>query len=195
MYNLTNGNQTWKNVASGLWNASSVFLSGDSDNILTEVACERNDRCDPDQRAFKGLTARSYARAAIAAPFLDSQITPVLEASAKAAVGNCDTSEDPGFEIQCALIWNRDEDAGTGDLSSLFSALEVVQGLLYPSAKALATANEATNGPTAVGNATQNAGASGTSRAGAPEKTGAAGMVAGSVTAVLAVAFAAALSC
>jgi mannan endo-1,6-alpha-mannosidase len=195
LYNVTNGNQIWKDVAAGFWNASSVFLKGDSDNILTEVACEFNGKCTIDDRAYKGLAARSYARAAIAAPFLASQISPVLEASAKAATGTCTTGdyaeEEGGFEVQCALIWNEENIGRESDLSLLFGVLEVVQGLLSPSAKALATANDTT----ATGNATQNVGASGTSGAGLSQKTGSAGIMASCVTAVLSVAFAAALSC
>jgi mannan endo-1,6-alpha-mannosidase len=195
LYNVTNGNQTWKDVAAGFWNASSIFMNGDSDNILTEIACESNGKCTTDERAYKGLAARSYARAALVAPFLASQISPVLDASAKAAAGTCGNGEG-GFEVDCALTWNGEDNAREGDLSILFAVLEVVQGLLSPSAKALATANGAiANGTTAAGNATQNAGASGNSGAGSPQNTGSAGMLAGSITAVLAVAFAAALSC
>jgi mannan endo-1,6-alpha-mannosidase len=81
--------------------------------------------------------------------------------------------------------------ATEGNLGEVFNALEVVQGLLYPSAKGLKSAKVA--GATA-GNSTQNGGASTTSGVGAPQHTGAAGSVVASLTAVLAVALAAMLS-
>jgi mannan endo-1,6-alpha-mannosidase len=194
LYNTSNGNETWKDIAAGFWNASSVFVE---DNVLVEKACERNRRCDTDMKAFKGLAARSYARAAVAASFLAPQITPVLEASAKAAADACIDGQDR-YEIQCGLVWDGPmgkADAGAGDLSTGFSALEVVQGLLWPGAKSLQTESGSGEDGGNGGSETQNAGANGTSGAAVPEKTGAAGVVVGSVTAVLAVAFAAALSC
>ena len=168
-------------------NASAVFLD---DDVLVEVACEGNGKCDTDQRAFKGIAARSYARAAISAPFVADSINKMLETSAKGAASTCDGS---GTDVQCKLSWsdaNSAWEAGSakdGNLGEVFNVLEVVQGLLYKSSKPLATGNETTTGSVSV-NATQSGGAA------APEHTGSAGTIAASVTAVLAMAFAAALS-
>jgi mannan endo-1,6-alpha-mannosidase len=192
MYNLTQGNTTWRDITTGFLNASQVFLSNASPPVLKEIACEGNGKCDVDQRAFKGLATRSYARAALSAPFLADNVTVMLEASAKAAAGACKEGVykdvEGGLDIQCALIWDGEgSDAGVGDVSTGLASLEAVQGLLWARAKALETKDGK--------NETVQAGVSATSGAAAPEQTGAAGVVAGSLMAVLAVAFAAALSC
>jgi mannan endo-1,6-alpha-mannosidase len=81
--------------------------------------------------------------------------------------------------------------AKDGNLGEVFNALGVVQGLLYPSAKALKTAG----GVKAGASGTTGGAANGTTGANAPQNTGAAGTFAASITAVFVVAFAAALSC
>jgi mannan endo-1,6-alpha-mannosidase len=81
-------------------------------------------------------------------------------------------------------------DASDGNLNEVYDALQAVQGLLF-SQTAPPNVTSSGNGD----NATQKVGASGTSGAGAPKETGAAGTIAASVTMVLAMAFAAALSC
>lgn len=185
----TNGEQKWTDAVQGFVNSSNIFFE---DDILTEIACERNGKCSIDMRSFKGITARSYARAVIAAPSLAEPLTKKLEASAKAAAGIC---EEVSEDVKCSHSWDHAdslETASDGNLGEVFSALAIVQSLLFSKAKPLAS-----NGTEAGGgdNATQSGDASGTSGAEVPKETGAAGTIAASVTAVLAVAFAAALSC
>ena len=164
-----------------------------------ETACETNGECDVDQRAFKGIAARSLARAAISAPIVADSINKVLEASAKGAASACSGS---GEDVSCKLSWAdansewESASAKDGNLGEVFDALEVVQALLYPQAKALATASgNGQSSGSGSGNATQSGGASGTSSTASPQSTGSAGTIAVSVTAVLAAAFAAALIC
>lgn len=162
----------------------------DSSKVISEVACENNGKCSTDQRAFKGIFARTMARAALSAPSNADAIDPVLKANAKAAANACTNDADP----KCALRWtvgvkDGGETAASGYIGEVFAALEAVQGLLYPSAKAL---NRASGNST--GNSTQNAGPSGASGSGAPQATGSAASVASSMMAVFAVAFAAMLS-
>ncbi|KAL6711701.1 hydrolase 76 protein [Coniothyrium glycines] len=190
MYNLTNGGSNWTDTVKGLVNSSSVFLEND---VLVEVACEEKGTCDTDQRAFKGIAARSYARAAVAAPFVAESVNKQLEASAKGAARACDGSDEA---IQCSLSW-ADEDskwetasAKDGNLGEVFGALAVVQGLLYKSSKPVATSNGTTSGSTS-NNATQSTGTG----AAAPANTGSAGRVATSLITVLIMAVVAVLSC
>jgi mannan endo-1,6-alpha-mannosidase len=162
---------------------------------MVEVACENNGKCNIDQRAFKGIFARTLARAALAAPSLvdTDSITRLLGTSAKAAARACTTGNDP----KCSLSWSNTTskwEAGTaseGNLGEVYDALEVVQGLLYPVSKGLRTANGTTSG---TGNSTQNGGASGTPSGNPPQQTNSAGSVVSSIIVVFAVALATALS-
>lgn len=195
MYNITNGAQNWTDAVKGLVEASSTFHLSDDNPILVDIFCERNGKCSTDQRAFKGIAVRSLARAALAAPIVADDINRVLEVSAKGAARACDAS---GEDVSCSLSWAVDNiskplTAKDGNLGEVFSSLEAVQALLYPQAKALLKSDGA-NG-TERSNATQSAGASGTSGPASPQNTGSAGTIVGSITAVLAVAFAAALCC
>jgi mannan endo-1,6-alpha-mannosidase len=146
-------------------------------------------------RAYKGVFARTYARAALAAPIVAEAINKMLSASAKGAANACTSGDD----AECSLSWvdakskNGGASAKDGNLGEVYNALEVIQGLLYPSvSKGL---KGAAGSGTTGGNITQNGGASNTSGSSAPQQTGTAGSVAVNIVAVLAVAFAAALNC
>jgi mannan endo-1,6-alpha-mannosidase len=172
---------------SGFVKVASVFQDSASEPIIVESACEANGKCSVDMRSYKGIFARTFARAALAAPFAADIIRKILSTSATAAVSGCTTGNANGTE--CTFSWvNTTDDQDTG-LGEVFNALEVVQVLLYPSAKGFKTTNS-----TAGGNATQSGGPSRSSGASAPQNTGAAGTIAASVTVVLAVAFATLLS-
>ncbi|KAF2798041.1 glycoside hydrolase family 76 protein [Melanomma pulvis-pyrius CBS 109.77] len=171
MYNLTNGDDTWKTAVSGFASHVEVFQENNT-SVLTEVACEKNNKCDIDQKAFKGLAARSFARAAISAPFVADQFQKILKVSAKAAVEGC---SGDAKDVKCGAKWyfeSSNEDAISiedGGLGEVLGALEVVQALLYPQAKAISTGNsttENTPSPTASGT-------------GAPSGTGSAAQVSG----------------
>lgn len=118
-----------------------------------------------DQRAFKGLAARSLARAAVAAPFVADTFNDIIKVSAKAAAATCDGE---GKDTRCGKKWYEEnddaEDVEDGGLGEILSALEVVQGLLYSDAKDWIAGNE-----TATPTGTSNPSASGT---GAPSGTG-----------------------
>lgn len=168
--------------------------------ILLESACEKNGKCDTDQRAFKGVFARTFARAALAAPIVSDSINKIFTNSAKAAGLACTAGEDPA----CSLSWAYSKTNGEGlpakdgNIGEVYAALEVIQGLLYPTVKGLKSAKgsgSASGSSTSAGNSTQNTGASRASGAAVPQNTGAAGSVVASMTAVLAVAAAAAWSC
>jgi mannan endo-1,6-alpha-mannosidase len=175
--------------------ASSLFQK---DDVLVEPVCENEekdvDECHTANHAMKGIAVRSFARAALFAPFISDSIATMLNASAKAAASACDGAN-------CSLAWadkNSQLESGSashGYWREVFSALEVVQSLLYQSGKGLKNVNGTASGSGSNEDSTQKENASGTAGADAPQKTGAANTVAGSVTVVLAVAFAAALGC
>lgn len=100
--------------------------------MLNEVACEDNQKCNTDQKLYKGMAARSYARAAVAAPPVTDQLRKILEASAKAAAETCDGE---GLELTCGVRWTAENEetfnVGEDGLSEVYSVFEAVQGLLY----------------------------------------------------------------
>jgi mannan endo-1,6-alpha-mannosidase len=150
-------------------------------------------------RAYKGVFGRTFARAALAAPFASESINKILTNSAKAAGLACTAGEDP----ECSLSWDPETDwnaytASQGNVGEVYSALEMIQGLLYPTVKGLKSAKgtgSASGSGSSAGNSTQNGAGSGTLGAGTPQNTGTAGSVVASMAAVFAVAVAAALSC
>jgi mannan endo-1,6-alpha-mannosidase len=167
----------------------------DKDNtILVEMPCEQTGKCDTDQRAFKGIFARTLARAALVAPIVAEPITKMLSISAKAAAAACTTDKDTA----CGFSWADPKSkwptatVKDGNLGEVFNALEIVQGLLYPSAKALRTAKGAGGGNSS---GTQSGSASKVSGSGAAQPTGGAGTMVASFSAIMMVALAAVLSC
>jgi mannan endo-1,6-alpha-mannosidase len=194
MYNMT-GAQNWTDAVKGFVNASSIYTAK-SDSVIVEVACENNGKCNTDQRAFKGIFARTMARAALAAPIVADSIKNVLSKSAVAAAAACTTGDDPNCKFGWANASSTWEAGSASDdnLGEVFSALELVQGLLYPSAKALKSANGGSGSGGVAGNGTTNAAPPGTGLGGAPQNTGAAGSVTASVAMVLGGVFVAGLA-
>lgn len=155
-------------------------------------ACEENGKCDYDQRVFKGIAIRSFARAAQSAPIVADSIYKMLNTSAKGAAQNCDGSGD---DVACRLSWSSSGDssweqatADDGNLGEVLNAFQAVQALLWRTAD---FGNSASNSTSS--NATTSGSPPGTS--GALQSTGAGSTFVASFSFVLAVAFAAALSC
>jgi mannan endo-1,6-alpha-mannosidase len=174
----------------GFVKTATLFQTSKDNAVVVEVACEKNKKCGVDQRTFKGIWARSFARAALAAPFTADTINNILSTSAKAAASGCTRGNGNGAECSFSWVDTSEQKPGLGEV---FNALEVVQSLLYPSAKGFKTATGGGDG-TSGSNATQSGGASRSSGASSPQKTGAAGTLVASITAVLTVAFATMLS-
>jgi mannan endo-1,6-alpha-mannosidase len=193
MYNVSNASQNWTDIVTGFVNASYVFTS--NDRALVEVACEKNGKCDIDQRAFKGIAARSFGRAAQAAPLVADSINTLLLASAKGAADNCESSGD---SVACRLSWSGDSaweqaTAADGNLGEVLNALQAVQALLWSTID-IAGAGNGTSSNSSSPNATASGSPSGTS-GNVAQHTGTGATVAASFTFVLVVAFAVALSC
>lgn len=151
----TNGTDKWSKAVTGFVKSSSLFY-GNSSDVLVEVTCELSGKCDFDMLAFKGIAARSYARALRVTPSMAADLEKVLKASAKGAAAACDVKDG---DVACKASWNggsaSDSSARVskeGTLSETFSALEVIQGLLYKNAPASKTGsgNNATQSGTAV---------------------------------------------
>lgn len=95
-----------------------------------EVACEANGKCDVDQRSFKAYLSRWMAASTLLAPFTAETITPLLTASAKAAISTCTGGPDGNH---CGLRWTLGSNDGSLGVGEQMSAMQVVQGQLIAS--------------------------------------------------------------
>lgn len=127
--------ELWKDRLQGLIDGISVFFK---DGVMTEVACENNNKCDVDQRSFKAYLARWLGYTAIVAPWTRDQIDPLLKASAKAAAAQCNAGKD---QVSCGLRWvDNGKNDGSSGVGEQMAALEIVQALLYSTVSGPVTA-------------------------------------------------------
>ncbi|KAH9875300.1 hypothetical protein J1614_004792 [Plenodomus biglobosus] len=134
MWNMTQ-NDLWRTRLKGLIDGTSVFFK---DNVMTEVACENNGKCDVDQRSFKAYLSRWMGYTAIVAPWTAEFIDPLLKASAQAAAKQCTGGPDG---TSCGLRWiDNGVNDGSFGVGEQMAALEIVQSLLYPTVGGPATA-------------------------------------------------------
>lgn len=153
MYNLTADTDPyvsalWKDRVDGLLRGTHVFFSGDNNDIMIEVACERVHLCDLDQQSFKAYLARWMAAATKWAPWTHDTVKPLLDASAVAAVEQC-TGGDNGR--LCGLMWanNGGKWDGTTGIGQQMAAMEVVLATMIKDQEAPVTV---TTGGTSPGN-------------------------------------------
>ncbi|KLJ13447.1 hypothetical protein EMPG_11598 [Blastomyces silverae] len=110
MYNMTNGDSTWKSRVEGLFEgASGIFFRN---NVMLEPACEPDERCDIEQKAFKAILSRALRNAMQLAPFMNDLVLPKVEASAREAVDECDNEN--GYQM-CSFDWVDDNDRDDND--------------------------------------------------------------------------------
>ncbi|KAF2807192.1 mannan endo-1,6-alpha-mannosidase [Mytilinidion resinicola] len=148
MYNYTNGSQIWETRLTGfLQHAESVFFpTAYGSQTMVEVACEVTQKCDVDQWSFKAYLSRWMAISAQIAPFTAAKITPLLQASAKAAAKQCNGGTDG---TECGSRWFQDTCDGNVGVGQSMSALSVINANLIASAKAPLSAD---TGGTSKGN-------------------------------------------
>lgn len=125
MYNFTNGNPLWEDRLRGIITGAGVFFK---DEIMYEVACEPNGKCNIDQRSFKAYLARWMAATMVRAPFTRPLLLPLLQKSAMAAAKSC-TGGDDGQ--QCGLQWTTGSFDGSVGVGEQMSAMEVIQSNLW----------------------------------------------------------------
>ncbi|CCX05518.1 Similar to Mannan endo-1,6-alpha-mannosidase DCW1; acc. no. P36091 [Pyronema omphalodes CBS 100304] len=101
----------------------------DKNGIMFEPACEPYNKCNVDQRSFKGYLSRFLSITARVAPFTASQIMPLLKSSAVAAVKSCAAGPDGNT---CGLKWYSGGWDGNQGVGEQLSALETVQSCLTP---------------------------------------------------------------
>jgi len=127
MWNAT-GDEKWRTRTAGIINGTEVFFSKEVPNVMTEVACEANKKCNVDQKSFKAYLSRWMAATTKVAPWTRELIMPKLKASAQAAAKQCSGGTDG---VTCGMKWFTngvwDGNSGVGEQ---MSALEVVQSQL-----------------------------------------------------------------
>jgi len=112
----------------GILNATDVFFSPKVPNVMYEVACEPNGKCDVDQLSFKAYLSRWMAATTKMAPFTYDFVMTRLRASAQAAAQQCSGGSDG---TTCGLQWTMGPKwDGTYGVGQQMSALEVIQSNL-----------------------------------------------------------------
>jgi mannan endo-1,6-alpha-mannosidase len=125
MWNVTQ-NDKWRTRVQGVMDGINVFFK---DNVMTEVACENNGKCDVDQRSFKAYLSRFMAYTAAVAPWTRDQLNPLLQTSAQAAAKQCNGGPN---QTSCGLKWtNGGVNDGSFGVGEEMSAMEIIQSLLY----------------------------------------------------------------
>lgn len=97
---------------------------------MYEVACERDNMCNRDQRSFRAYLGRFMGLTVQMAPFTSDYIMPKLRTSAIAAARQCNGGSDGKT---CGMTWTVDTCDGSfeqGLLGQTLSAFEVVQNVL-----------------------------------------------------------------
>jgi hypothetical protein len=145
MYNYTNGSSKWQERVNGMVQGLDVFFP--RNNIMQEVACENNGKCDVDQHSFKAYLARWMAATTKMAPFTFDAIMAKLAPSAQAAAQQCsggDNGRTCGLKWQSGATWD-----GSSGVGQEMAALEVIQSNLIAQSKGPVTN---TTGGTSKGN-------------------------------------------
>lgn len=126
MYNITNGDPVWEARVNGLLKGIDVFFP--NNNIMVEVACENNGKCNVDQHSFKAYLSRWMAATTKMAPFTYDAVMAKLASSAQAAAAQC-SGGDNGR--QCGLKWTQGSTwDGSDGVGQQMAALEVIQSNL-----------------------------------------------------------------
>ncbi|KAM0723668.1 hypothetical protein Q7P37_000656 [Cladosporium fusiforme] len=132
MWNQTKGDtqKKWRTRVEGLLKGSRVFFK--DDRVMFEAACERNGKCDVDQRSFKAYLARWMAATTKVAPWTYDTVMPYLRSSAMAAAGSCSGGDDG---VTCGHKWWVDGWDGMYGVGEQMCALEVIQSNLIERVK------------------------------------------------------------
>lgn len=129
MYAITNGSEKamWEQRVNSMMKGIAVFFP-DGKNIMVEVACENNGKCNVDQRSFKAYLARWMAAATKMAPFIYDDVMTYLSTSARAAALQCSGGANGrlcGMRWQDGAKWD-----GADGVGEQMAALEVIQSNL-----------------------------------------------------------------
>lgn len=137
MYNST-GDEKWLNRAERLWEGSKIFFV--NDKTMYEGSCQISNRCNNDQRSFKGIFSRFLGLTALLVPSLTNDIMLHLETTAPGVLSSCSGGKDG---VTCGLDWTKGSWDGYYGLGEQISALETLQNRLVFTRPPPMTAKEA----------------------------------------------------
>lgn len=109
----------------GIIDGTDVFFKND---VMFEVACEQNGKCNTDQRSFKAYLSRWMGYTMIVAPWTKDIMWNRVQTSAKAAAAQCNAGND---KSTCGLKWTENGvNDGSVGVGEQMAAMEVMQNLL-----------------------------------------------------------------
>lgn len=118
----------WRQRTQGILQNTDIFFHPEKKDIMYEVACEPNGKCNTDQRSFKAYLSRWMTASTKLAPWTADYTMPKIRTSAQAAAKQCSGGPDGKT---CGMKWTTDGvwDGNTG-VGEQMCALEVIQSLL-----------------------------------------------------------------
>lgn len=136
----TNGSAQWNTRLAGILNMTEqVFFPSDyGSNIMSEVACEPNQKCNNDQPSFKAYLSTWMAFATQMAPWTTDQILPKLKFSAQGAAAQCSGGQDG---TTCGRRWYQNTWDGEKGVGEQMSAMSIFGANLIPAVAAPVTSN------------------------------------------------------
>lgn len=108
-------------------------------NVIIEISCEPDRKCNPDQTSFKAYTMRWLAVTTQLCPWTTDIVMPKLRESAMGAARQCSGGDS---ETWCGQSWNATEWDGFQGVGEQMSAMAVIgANLIQKSPKPLTARN------------------------------------------------------
>ncbi|RAH75007.1 glycoside hydrolase family 76 protein [Aspergillus aculeatinus CBS 121060] len=146
MYNYTNGqNSKWKSGLDSLLNVSfeTFFPEKYGGLILSEILCEPTENCNSLEDTYKGTYVSDLTLASLVAPYISSEVSSRLQASAVGAAKQCTGGNN---QTLCGRRWYSDEWDGTDGREEQLSATSIFfANMAGFTGKGVATAAAAAN--------------------------------------------------
>lgn len=129
LYNAT-GEQFWDNeLGLFLGGLEHYMVNTTGGNTLYEYQCEKWQRCNNDQRAFRAVVARTLGEIYQLAPQYSERVLALIDSSAAGAAASCSGGSDGKT---CGINWGINGWDGLYGLGEQISALEIIQNSLIP---------------------------------------------------------------
>lgn len=153
LYNYTN-NTVWLERIESVWKRGTVFFQN---GVMYEAACQPYNKCNTDQRCFKGIFSRFLGLTMLMAPATVDSISPYILSSAEALKTSCSGGSDGHT---CGLNWMEGSWDGVYGLGEQICALDLMNTLLIHTKPGPLTADDG-GSSTGDGAAGSNAGSTG----------------------------------
>lgn len=124
MYDHTK-DEKWLDRVKHIWEGSRVFFK--DGKYMFEASCQISNRCNNDQRSFKGYFSRFLGLTAKMIPEVKDDIMEKLHSNVPGVLGSCSGGSDGHT---CGLDWTQEKWDGFYGLGEQISALEALQNAL-----------------------------------------------------------------